>query len=568
MAVAKVKANSSLLDILESAKLVTAEQAKHVRDVQQHDGRKISEILLAEALVEPERLMFFISLQTGIPYYNLKKQEVDPKAVVLLPEWVCRKYLAIPLRTSEAALIVAMADPGDIQAVDDIAAISKSHIEPVLALRTDIQEAIDRNYRVGSEIESELLRVPGLVGERGPEMTSAELTSAAVAEAPVVRAVDMLMRQAARDRASDIHIEPQEAHLRIRFRIDGILHEVMTLPMNVHAAIISRLKIIAGMNIAESRRPQDGQTIFRDGDREVDVRVATCPTVHGEMAVLRLLDKSFAFRTLPELGFLPEALASYETLLKLPFGMILVSGPTGSGKTTTLYASVNKIDNVGRNVITIEDPVEYRFANINQVQVNALAGMTFASGLRAAMRLDPNVILVGEIRDRETSQVAIQAALTGHLVLSTVHANDTAGVIFRLIDLGVEPFMAASAIAGIMAQRMVRRLCPNCSTLTPGSAEDRLAYEKEMKEERTHFLYGAGCNYCARTGYLGRTGIYEVMLVTEAIRRLILASASMDDIRNEALRGGMVSLWHDGMIKVKMGLTTPYEVLRNVFTIS
>ncbi len=567
MAVTNVKPNSSLLDMLVSAKLLTDEQAKHVREVQQHDGRKVIDIILDEGLVEPDRLAFLNSLHIGIPYNNLKKQEVDPKAVAFLPEWVCRKYHAVPIRVSEASLVVAMDDPGNIQAVDDLSAISKRQIEPVFALFPDIQDAIDRNYRVGSEIESELLRVPGMVGERGPETAAAELSTAAIAEAPVVRAVDMLMRQAARDRASDIHIEPQETHLRIRFRIDGILHETMSLPMSVHPAVISRLKIISGMNIAESRRPQDGQTIFRDGTREVDVRVATTPTINGEMAVLRLLDKSFAFRTLPELGFLPEALAAYETLLKLPFGMLLVTGPTGSGKTTTLYASVNRLDNVGRNIITIEDPVEYRFANVNQMQVNPQAGFTFASGLRAGMRLDPNVILVGEIRDRETSQVAIQASLTGHLVLSTVHANDTAGVIFRLIDLGVEPFLVASAIGGVIAQRMVRKLCPNCSTLTPATAEDSLVYEKEMGEKRTHFVYGAGCNYCAHTGYLGRSGIYEVMLVSENVRRMILSGASIDDIRNQSLRDGMISLWRDGMIKVKMGVTTPYEVVRNVFSI-
>jgi general secretion pathway protein E len=302
-------------------------------------------------------------------------------------------------------------------------------------------------------------------------------------------------------------------------------------------------------------------------DREVDIRVANSNTIYGEMSVMRLLDKSFALYTLPQLGFLPETYNAYTQMLKSPFGMVLVSGPTGAGKTTTLYASVAQLDRVGRNLITIEDPVEYRFANINQMPVNVQSGFTFAAGLRACMRLDPNVILVGEIRDPETSQIAVQAALTGHLVLSSVHANDTAGVIVRLIDLGVEPFMAASALVGIVAQRMVRRLCAQCTRSRPANAEEKLGYETEMQESRDEFLYGDGCNFCSGTGYVGRTGIYEVMLVTEDIRRLILANSGSDAIRAQAREDGMSTLWHDGMTKVKMGITTPQEVIRNVFTL-
>jgi general secretion pathway protein E len=347
-----------------------------------------------------------------------------------------------------------------------------------------------------------------------------------------------------------------------------MLHEVMSLPLNVHAPLISRIKIMAGMNIAERRRSQDGQITFRVQDKEVDIRVATSNTVYGEMAVLRVLDKSFALLTLPELGFLPESLETYQQMLKTPFGIILIGGPTGSGKTTTQYASVNQLDSVGRNISTIEDPVEYRFANINQMQVNPAAGVTFATGLRSTMRLDPNVILVGEIRDSETAQIAIQAALTGHLVLSSVHANDTVGVLLRILDLGVEPFLVASAVIGVVAQRMVRRVCPHCAQLAPVTSEERVAYEEEMGESRQEFLYGSGCNFCASTGYLGRTGIYEVMVLSEAVRRLMLGGGNSDEIRDLAVKEGMISLWHDGMRKVKMGITTPYEVIRNVFSIS
>jgi len=341
----------------------------------------------------------------------------------------------------------------------------------------------------------------------------------------------------------------------------------MSLPVSVHSALISRIKIMAGMNIAERRRPQDGQISIKEGDRELDIRVATINTVHGEMAVLRLLNKSFALLSLSDLGFLPESLEQYRMMLKMPFGMILISGPTGSGKTTTLYASVNQMDNVERNVITIEDPVEYRFKSINQVQVNPTAAVTFAAGLRATMRLDPDVILVGEIRDSETARIAVQAALTGHLVLSSIHANDTAGVIYRLIDLGVEPFLVASAVIGVVAQRMVRRVCPNCSRVTTVPSEEQLSYEREMEEKRSQFVYGAGCNFCARTGYLGRTGIYEVMVLSEGLRRLILTGAGSDPIRKLALQEGLITLWHDGMMKVRAGVTTPYEVIRNVYTI-
>jgi general secretion pathway protein E len=324
---------------------------------------------------------------------------------------------------------------------------------------------------------------------------------------------------------------------------------------------------MAGLNIAERRRPQDGQITFDMEDRDVDIRVATSNTVYGEMAVLRILDKSFAFLPLTEIGFLPENLETYLQIVKTPFGMVLISGPTGSGKTTTQYATVNQLDSIGRNILTIEDPVEYRFTNINQMQVNPAAGVTFATGLRAAMRLDPDVILVGEIRDAETAQIATQASLTGHLVLSSVHANDTASVVFRMVDLGVEPFLLSSAVIGIVAQRMVRRVCPYCSRPTPVSSDEQLAYEEELGEKKSEFLVGAGCNFCANTGYLGRTGIFEIMVMSESVRRMVLSGANSDDIRAQAHKEGMVSLWRDGMLKVKAGITTPFEVIRNVFSI-
>ena len=551
--------------MLVEAKLITEEQLHQVKELQVKNGDKIERILLQQRLISLQQLALFTSLQLGVPFVNLRKEGVRPEAVALIPEVIARKYSVIPIDTLDGALVVAMEDPRDIQAIEDLAALTRKRIEPVLSTSQDIQEMIDLNYRVGGEIEEQLSQIP--TRYQRVKVAEARVSAEAIAQAPVVRAIDLLIKQAVRDRASDIHVEPQEDKLRVRYRIDGILHEIMSLPLSVHPPLLSRVKIMSGLNIAERRRPQDGQITFDMGDREVDIRVATSNTVHGEMVVLRILDKTFAFLPLPEIGFLPDTLERYLQMVKTPFGMVLISGPTGSGKTTTQYATVNQLDNIGRNILTIEDPVEYRFTDINQMQVNPAAGVTFATGLRACMRLDPDVILIGEIRDAETAQIATQASLTGHLVLSSVHANDTVSVIFRMIDLGVEPFLLASAVIGVAAQRMVRRVCPYCSRPTSVSPEEQMAYEQELKEKQSEFLIGAGCNFCANTGYLGRTGIFEVMVMSEPIRRMILSGADSDDIRAQAHKEGMASLWHDGMLKVKEGITTPYEVIRNVFSI-
>jgi type II secretory ATPase GspE/PulE/Tfp pilus assembly ATPase PilB-like protein len=350
----------------------------------------------------------------------------------------------------------------------------------------------------------------------------------------------------------------------VRYRIDGVLHEVLNLPLTTKGPLISRLKILGGMNIAE-HRPQDGQFTFKVKNRDVDIRVATIFTTYGEMAVLRILNKSFTTLDLSEVGFSPIGLEKFQAALKSPYGMILASGPTGSGKTTTLYASLSHINCKERNIITIEDPVEYRLKDINQIQVNPKAGLTFASGLRSIMRHDPDVILVGEIRDAETATVAVQAALTGHLVLSSVHANDAVSVLFRLIDLGVEPYLVASSLTCVVVQRLVRRICPHCQRLVAASFEEQRAYAKEMNQEKTEFLYGAGCNTCGNTGYAGRTAVFEILLLSDEIRSLLLNNATASQIREQARQEGMVSMWQDGMHKVKQGITTPSEVIRNIF---
>ncbi|HEY82276.1 MAG TPA: type II/IV secretion system protein [Dehalococcoidia bacterium] len=567
MELAEKQKKKDIGQLLVEAGIITEEQLERALELQQKSGNRLEQVLLQQRMVTPQQLAFFTSMLLGIPFINLRKQGVKSEAVKLVPESIARKYGVIPVDVTDGALVVAMEDPKDIEAIEDLAAVTLRRIEPVISTSQDIQEMIDLNYRIGGELEEQLSQIPTRY-RGGAGVREARVSAEAIAQAPVVRAIDLLIKQAVRDRASDIHIEPQEDKLRVRYRIDGILSDVMSLPLSVHAPLLSRLKIMAGLNIAERRRPQDGQITFDMGDREVDIRVATANTIYGEMTVLRILDKAFAFMPLPEIGFTPDVLSRYMQMLKTPFGMILISGPTGSGKTTTQYASVNQLDAVGRKIITIEDPVEYHFANINQIQVNPAAGVTFASGLRACMRLDPDVILVGEIRDAETAQISTQAALTGHLVLSSVHANDTANTVIRMLDLGIEPFLISSALIGVVAQRMVRRVCPYCSRPTEVSPEEREAYEEEMHEKRSEFIVGAGCNFCAGTGYLGRTGIFEVMVVSEPIRRMIVKGANSEEIRAQARKEGMVSLWHDGMLKVKAGITTPYEVLRNVFSIS
>jgi general secretion pathway protein E len=513
---------------------------------------------------------------SGIAKLNVLIQAPTPEALNLIPEKLARKYNAVPLAVSDNTLRVAMANPEDILAIQALAAKTKKRIEPVPATLTDVQEAIDSSYKASGEIGKQF----GEIGKQFSEMdkqfglvapavaTPVDKSAAEIADdSPVAKALNLLVEEAVKARSSDIHIEPETDRLRVRYRIDGILHEITSLPIGAHGPLISRIKILAGMNIADPRRPQDGQFSVVTKGKDIDIRVASISTVHGETAVLRLLDKSGAALSLSQVGFLPESQEIFERMLMAPYGMLLLSGPTGAGKTTTLYAAVNTLDKVGRNIITIEDPVEYRFEGINQIQINTKAGVTFASGLRAILRLDPDIILVGEIRDSETADIATQSALTGHLVLSSVHANDTVGVIFRLIDLGVEPFLICSAVICIVAQRMVRRVCPHCARKVTAPLVEQAAYHRETGEERIEFDYGAGCKLCTYTGYLGRTGIFEILSISDEIKRSIVTGVSAPEIRARAIEEGMITLSKDGMLKAGAGITTPYEVLRNAYSI-
>jgi general secretion pathway protein E len=499
-------------------------------------------------------------VKTDKVHAKLLRQMPRPEALQLIPEAMARRYSAIPLTISGRTLEVAMADPTDIFALEALAAQSRMRIKPVSASAKEVRDAIDFNYKAFSEIERQVSSIDIPVEE-----TDEKLAIRATTDTPLVQTLNLLVDEAVKARASDIHIEPEEGRLRIRYRIDGTLQDTMSLPANIHRALISRIKILSQLNIADHFRPQDGQFSTESKGRPIDVRVATVPTVMGERATLRLLDKSMAVLGLSELGMLPDSLATYETMLKVPYGMILISGPTGAGKTTTLYASINSLDIQQRNVVTIEDPAEYRFKDINQIQVNPQAGITFASGLRSILRHDPDVILVGEIRDAETANIAVQAALTGHLMLSSIHANDVGGVLSRLVDLKVEPFLIASAVIGVVAQRMVRRICPDCGRLIEAPLVEQVAYEKETGEKRTEFVYGTGCKSCTYTGYMGRTGIFEILRMNDRLGTMICDEASSSAIRGQALEDGMASMIDDGMRKVKEGITTPAEVLRNAY---
>ena len=490
------------------------------------------------------------------------RRRLKPEALSLIPEVLARRYIAIPIAQKNGnTLEVAMADPTNILALEAFTAHSKRRIKPIAADAKEIREAIDFHYKDYGEIEKHLSRISAAV-----EATDERLAFDAAVDAPLAQALNLIIDEAVKARASDIHIEPELDRLRVRYRIDGTLQDMMSLPLSVHPALISRVKILADMNIADHHHAQDGQFSANSSGREIDIRVATSPTVGGEMSVLRLLDKSLAALEMSDLGMLPETMEKYETMLKIPYGMILISGPTGAGKTTTLYASINSLDTMGRNIITIEDPAEYRFKDINQIQVNVQAGITFASGLRSILRLDPDVILVGEVRDAETANIAVQAALTGHLMLTSIHANDTTGVLFRLLDLGVEPFLIASAVIGLVAQRMVRRICPYCNHLIEAPLVEQLAYEKETGEKKTKFLYGTGCKACAFTGYLGRIGIFEILSMSDHIRRMLVSGTSTSEIRAQAIKEGMTTMMNDGMRKVSQDITTPSEVLRSAYS--
>ena len=552
----------SLGELLVAEQIISREQLEGALKLQRRDGGQLSDVLVKQKLIKPEDLAAILSVQLNVPYISLQRHKVQPAALRLIPEEIARKHTLIPLDVVGDSIVVVMADPQDVQTIQDIKTQVKMKVDVALGIPSDIRQAIDLNYRAITEIEKQVLEFAPLLAEE--TKTTQELA----AWTPIAQTVDMLITQAVRDRASDIHIEPQVDRLRVRYRIDGVLRDMFSFPRNVHVPLVSRIKIMAEMNIAEQRRPQDGQIVFNIGEKEIDIRVSSLPTSYGERLALRILDKALSLFTLPELGLLPDNLKKFDTMIKSPYGLILVGGPTGSGKTTTLYALINSLNRIERNIMTVEDPVEYKFTNINQTQVNPKAGVTFADGLRTIMRHDPNIILIGEIRDKETATIGIQAALTGHLVMSSIHANNTVGILFRLIDLGIEPYLLVSTLVGVSAQRMVRRMCPHCRAIYQPPGEELAIYDEEVPERPDKFYTrGAGCNLCNETGYQGRTGLFEIMLMSDNIRRMIINNTNAVDIRTQALQEGMISMRKDGMLKVKQGVTSMDEVLRSVFSV-
>ncbi|MGH9127055.1 MAG: GspE/PulE family protein [Acidimicrobiales bacterium] len=529
---------------------------------QARTGQTLGRLLIDAALVKETDLVATLASQLGLTFIDLGDYPVDPGAVGLVSDGLSRRYLALPIGLEEGRLVVAMADPSNVFAIDDIRHVTGREVQPVVATRASIEAAIDKYHRLDTDAENITAEASSA---REVEEDLAAI-SQVVEDAPIVKLVNVVITQAVTDRASDIHVEPTEHDVRIRYRIDGVLHEVMRAPKNIQAGIISRLKIMADVNIAERRIPQDGRVTATVSGREVDLRVATLPTVWGEKIVMRILDKSTALLQLTDLGFLPENMRRYSQSYLRPYGTILVTGPTGSGKSTTLYATLNIVNDESKNVITVEDPVEYRVPNISQIQVNAKAGLTFAAALRSILRSDPDIILVGEIRDTETANIAVQAALTGHLVLTTLHTNDAASSPTRLIEMGVEPFLVGSALDCIVAQRLARRLCDKCKErYHPSRAElDAMGWDLELHDsDETPFLYRpAGCSKCSRTGYFGRFAIHEVLPVTEEIERIIVDRGHTEDLRKVAIAQGMLTLRQSGLRTVRAGTTSMEEILR------
>jgi type IV pilus assembly protein PilB len=540
--------------------LIDQSQLDVARGRQATEGGSLARILIEHGAITEAGLVQELARQLGIEFVDLADFQVDPTAASRISEALARRYTALPIAWDGAVLVVAVADPANVLAVDDIRSAARAPVKVVVSTQDAIETAINRYLRADADVED----FSSMAADDQMDEDLATLNEV-VDDAPIVKLANLLIKQAIQDRASDIHIEPGERDVRVRYRIDGVLHEVMRPPKGVQAGLISRLKIMADLNIAEKRVPQDGRISATFGGKPADLRVATLPTVYGEKVVMRVLDKSTALLGLADLGFLPQTLERFKSTMDLPYGTILVTGPTGSGKSTTLYATLNQINDASKNVITVEDPVEYRLAGINQVQVNVKAGLTFAAALRSILRSDPDIVLVGEIRDRETATIAMEAALTGHLVLSTLHTNDSTSTPSRLIEMGLEPFLISSAISCVVAQRLVRRLCERCKEPYEPATADLVVLEKDGPFQADGPIFRpVGCPQCGKTGYRGRFGIHEILLVTEEMRGLIAEHAHADALKKCAIADGMMTLREAGVANVARGYTSIEELLRVV----
>lgn len=539
-------------DLLVEAGLITEEQLQTALKEKSKD-QKLGDALLQRGYITEQQLIEVLEFQLGIPHVSLYRYPFDPKLFHIVPKEIAKRKLIIPLKKDGEKLFIAMADPMDFYTIDDLRLSTGFQIEPAIATKDDILRAINKYYDMDEGFEELLTDAPA-----GQEVEEEKIVDQ---DSPVVRLVNQILSTAAAMKASDIHIDPQETKVVIRYRIDGVLRTERVLPKHMQSVLTARIKIMANLDITEHRIPQDGRFKMNLDFHPVDLRVSTLPTVYGEKIVMRLLDLSSALNDIHNLGFNKVNLDRFIGMIEKPNGIVLITGPTGSGKSSTLYAALNRLNSEEVNIITIEDPVEYELEGINQIQVNPNVGMTFAKGLRAILRQDPNIIMVGEIRDKETVEVAIRASLTGHLVLSTLHTNDSLGSITRLLDMGVEPFLVAASINGIVAQRLVRKVCRDCAeTQLPTKREIEIFGRRGLKIEKV--MRGRGCASCNMTGYKGRIAIHEVLVVDDDMRKVIMNGEPFSKLRELAIKNKTIFLIDDGLLKVKQGITTTEEVLR------
>ena len=554
-------------ELLVRENLISLAQLQRAQEEARRTGQRIGATLVKTGAIDEAKLTEFLSKQYAIPSINLADFEIDEEVVKLVPRETCERHLLVPVNRAGSSLIVAMADPSNISAIDDIKFLTGYNVDAVLATESAIRDAIDRYYNTGPSYEEvmEGLDEAEIDFEVIEEDSNVVDLEKAADEAPVVRLVNLILVDAIKKGASDIHIEPYEKSFRVRYRVDGVLYEVMHPPLKLKNAIISRIKIMANLDIAVRRLPQDGRIKLKLGkNKEMDFRVSVCPTLFGEKVVLRLLDKSNLQLDMTKLGFEPQQLEWFLESIERPYGMCLVTGPTGSGKTTTLYSALSRLNQTTDNISTAEDPVEFNFPGINQVQIQEDIGLTFASALRTFLRQDPDIIMVGEIRDFETAEIAVKAALTGHLVLSTLHTNDAPSTISRLLNMGIEPFLVTASVNLILAQRLARRLCPECKKPAEVSEETLLDIGVSPEEIGSFTVYEpAGCSVCHGRGYKGRVAIYEVMPFWDALKELVIQGASTAELKAEAMRLGMKTLRQAGISKLKEGITSIEEVVAN-----
>lgn len=553
-------------ELLVRERMISMQQLRQAQEEQKKGGRNLGHVLAKLGFVSDDEMTNFLSTQYRVPAVSLDDLEIDPEVLRIVPRDIAEKHKVIPISRTGACLLVAMADPTNLNAIDDIKFLTALTVEPVVASEASIVGAIDRYYTFGPTYEEVMADFEeDEIGFRQDQedVNVLELEKASE-DAPVVRLVNMVLLNAIKKGASDIHVEPYEKKLRIRYRVDGVLAEEMVPPLRLKSALVSRLKIMSSLDIAERRLPQDGRIRLKLGrGREMDFRVSVLPTMWGEKVVLRLLDKANLQLDMSKLGFDPKPLEDFQWAINQPWGMVLVTGPTGSGKTTTLYSALSELNREGVNISTAEDPVEYNLPGINQVQMHEEIGLSFAMSLRSFLRQDPDIIMVGEVRDFETAEIAVKAALTGHLVLSTLHTNDAPSTIFRLLNMGVEPFLITASVNLVLAQRLARRVCADCAT--PQSIDHKVLSNLGFSEEqmsKASIMRGVGCRTCNNTGYKGRVALYEVMRMTDTLREMVLQGASTAELKMGAIKEGMISLRAAGNLKVMTGITTPEEVLR------